>query len=216
MTSEQADFYEFKYPYVLPETAVVDTLSVADMSTLTPLENAFVLWHIETGNARLSISRLVHPAHYFDDKELSGEVIISRPAVREVLAKLRKNCPFLRVYTVDHLAGLLHHEVEYLCKRGRDARYRDRNGEYKSALMLGKKTPQELEMAEITILLQYVAVLRDMTYNMERLNRVPAPGTQSRDEISRIDRIIAEAAESINRAEARANADNGNGASKAT
>lgn len=189
-TPEQ--WYEFEYPYVLPQNDVVHLLSPETIASLTPLEAVFIMWMMECGNPELAVNRLIHPAHPFDIVNYGAKALIARATVGDTLRQLKKSCPFLKLYNLDYIAGIIHGEVSFLRRDHREARFYGPAADINR--FTGKKSIHEEEMAEIAELRSYLELLVKMN---EASKNVDPSNPESRRENSRIDRVLAEAQQSI-------------------
>lgn len=205
-SSNKSDYYEFHYPHVLPEVEIASVLTPADLSTLTPLEKAFVLWFIETGNAEVAFNRLIHPAHYMNLSVINYKMILSRPLVQDVIKKVKKDCQYLKLYSLDYIAGVLHDEVQYLRKTNREPRlYGEKANE---AWFLGKKSRHQEELDEIKLLKEYLELLVRMN-DVVREHELSRP--QSSSAGNSIDRILDDARKSILERETKLRGEAGGG-----
>lgn len=204
------DFYEFKYPYVLPQNDALNVIPPADLQTLTPLECAFVCWMIESGNPEVAVNRLIHPAVYFDTNTHGAKVLMGRPHVRDMLKKIKRDAPYLRLYNLDYVAAIIHEEVQYLRHSTRDNRFygtgRD-EGRY-----LGKLSIHQEEMTEVKALHDYLQLLVKMnevamSHNTGKDGNSTDPKSGGQD--SGVDRVIAEAHAAIKAREGRTGGETG-------
>jgi len=192
------DYYEFHYPFVLPEGQVVTLLKPEVIETLTPLEAVFIMWMMECGNGDLAINRLVHPAVPFDNTNYGAKVLLSRPHVKDTLRSLKRECPWLKLYNLDYIAGVIHGEVTFLRRENRENRFYGPNADL--SRFSGKKSIHEEELAEMAMLHEYIELLVRMneTAKANAENDPAKPG----DQTSSIDRVLADAQKALARREA--------------
>lgn len=191
-----ADYLEFKYPHVLPEIEIASVLTPTELSNLTPLEHAFVLWFIETNDSETSFRRLIHPAHYFDLNVINVKALMTRPLVRETIKKVKRDCPYLKMYSLDYIAGVMHDEVQYLRFTNRNPRYYGDG--FREEIYNSRKSRQEQELAEIAMLKDYLELLVRMN---EAVTKNESANPEPSGKNSSIDRILAEARDAIDRRE---------------
>jgi len=185
------DRHEYHYPYVLPEITEIISLSKEDSQSLTPLENAFLLWYFKLNNAEESVNRLIHPAHYFEIKTHGHKILLARPHVQDIIKKARQDLPYLKLYSVEYMAKLLHEEVENLRIKNRKERF---HGPAARPELYGK-VPHREEMLEVDMLLRCLEILERM---VEVRKNSDASTTQPSNENRSIDRVLTEAQAFIN------------------
>jgi hypothetical protein len=190
-------YFEQDYPYVFPENEVMDVIDAGMMHTFSPLENAYVRWMMETSNGTLAVDKFIHPAYWFDKENFGAKVLGSRDYLKAFLRKFRRECPFLKLYSGDYLAGLLHDEIQFLRSRERKERFYGPDAD--PAKFLGKKSPHEQEMAEIDRLLECLKQIHYLKIATGTLNAAPDADTGNID--NSVDRVITEAAKLIHRRE---------------
>lgn len=209
--SRGLDYYEKDYPYVLPVGDVLSLLNEDHEATLTPLEDAFVRWYLQTGSSTLAFEKLVHPAHPFNSKEHTASKLMARPHIKDTIRKIKKSCPYLRLYQADYIVELLHDEVQYLKFKNRNERF------YGTSVKLHhyavKKSLHEEETTDMELLLRCLEIIQKFQIQFSQVpgmngNAHGSPGgssgSQPRDSDSGIDRVIAEATRLINSAKERA------------
>jgi len=192
------DYYEFHYPYTLPQGQVVTLLKPEIIDTLTPLEAVFIMWMMECGNGELAINRLVHPAVPFDLVNYGAKVLLARPLIRDTLRTLKRECPFLKLYNLDYIAGVIHGEVTFLKRESREKRFYDATADL--SRFSGKKSIHEEELAEMAMLKDYLELLVRMNEMAKKdaANDTAKPSVES----GSIDRVLADAQKAIARREA--------------
>ncbi len=191
-------YFEQEYPYVLPENEVIDIIDAQMLLTFSPLEIAYIRWMIEVSNAELAVDKFIHPAYWFDKEQFGAKTLKGRAYLGDFLRKLRRECPYLKLYTGDYLAGLLNDEVQYLRSRERKNRFYGPNAD--SNRLVGKKSPHDQEMEEIDRLLACLKQIHDLKVAASQMNDSSIPGQIDPD--SGIDRVIATATKLINGKEA--------------
>jgi len=195
-----SDYYEFKYPYVLPKEDVLELLGEECISKLTPLENAFVRWFIQSGNSGLAFQSLIHPAYPFDTRSFSGPKIFLRQSVKDVIKQIKKRCPFLRLYNADYIVEILHDEIQYLRHKNRKDRFYGANAQL--IHYNGKKSVHEEEATDIDLLLRCLEIVQKFNTG---ISNATDPDAKSGDVSSSIDRVITEAKRLIDGAKISAN-----------
>ncbi len=196
MTDAQREYYfEWEYPYVLPENDVFQILNEDMTGKLSGLESAYVQWMLEVFNRELAVDKFIHPAHYFDKERYGAKYLKNKPEIADLLRRIRRECPYLKLYTGDYLTGLLHDEIQYLRSQNRKDRF---YGPLANALnSVGKKTPHDQEMEEIDRLLECLKQVHELKMAAGGFASA-SPGAQQNDVDRSFDRIVARTKELIN------------------
>lgn len=202
---EYRNYFEDDYPYVLPENDIFEILDNEGFPGFSMLEIAYIKWMLETNNSDLAVQKFVHPAYYFDHASYGAKNLRGRAHVKDHLKKLRRECPFLKLYSGDYLAGLLHDEINYLTFKNRRERFHGPNAI--PTHFVGKKSPHDQEMEEIDRLLECVKQIREIKVTLglhKDADTTTAAKQSSLD--SSIDRVLTETARRITE---RINGNNG-------
>lgn len=192
---EQAiQYFEYNYPVVLPDNEVLDILDFALTQALTPLENAYVRWMMELSNSQMAVENLRHPAYFYDDKRFGVTYFKHKSHITKLLQEIRRRCPYLKLYSCDYIAGLLHDEIQNL--RGPHRKDRLYGPSANPAITTGKKSLHDQEMEEIDRLLECLKQIQTLKEAAGDFSNASTRDKQ-RDVDSSIDRVIANAQASI-------------------
>jgi hypothetical protein len=195
---EAQDYFEHGYPFVFPENEVMDILDAAMTQALSSLEKAYVQWMVETNNTDIAIEKFIHPAYYYDKENYGKTYLKAKEYLTDLIRKLRRECPYLRLYTSDYLAGLLHSEVQYL--RARERKDRFYGPTMDPTKFVGRKSPHDQEMEEIDRLLACLKQIHELKLAVGGFIHDPSD-PQSRNLDHGIDRVITRAQELIRKRE---------------
>lgn|SRR5262245_1367301 len=191
------EYFEHDYPYVFPENEAVDLLPLD--SNLTKLEIVYIRWMIEVSNREMAIDRFIHPAFYYDKAKFGSEYLKTKELANNVLRDIRRNCPYLKLYTADYVTGLLHDEVQYL--RSFNRKERLYGPSIHPSLLIGKKSRHDQEMEEIDRLLACLTQIQNLKVIAGGGFAGGSPNNQSGDLDHSIDRVITRSKELINSGE---------------
>jgi hypothetical protein len=185
--SSSHKFDEDTYPYATPDRDIIEDLEFAtDM--LNGLENVFVRWMASTNNPKVSFSNLQHPAFPINSSIVTQSQLMARPAVKDALKRLRLFLPFIKLYSANNIIEIVHKEVEQLRFSGRQERFYSGDA---GMWCGGKKSLNEEELNTVDMLLKCLELVRKI--QTESNPNAALPGSNGVNEISGVDRVIAEA-----------------------
>lgn len=192
--AEREYYFEWEYPFNLPENEAVDVLNPALLEKLSPLETAYVRWMMETYNRDLAIDKFIHPAFYFDKANFGASYLKTKGHVTDVLRQIRRECPYMKLYTGDYITGILHDEIQYLRSQNRKDRFYGPSAN--PANLVSKKSPHDQEMEEIDRLLACLKQIHDLKMAAGGFNG--SSDSQQGNTDNSFDRVVAGAKALIN------------------